>query len=190
MTRKAFIRGLSFYMAMALVLGLPFSAAAKHKKAPLAVKGDKLYTQFSLYYEKGHHITTNYRVGILVPINTEVEFVKATKKKIIVKIPSFNVEVELVNMKDYSGELIEGIFKRTFGVKPVDLSGFSKSEQSAIKHGAAEKGMSKDAVIKAMGYPPRHKTPSLDMNQWRYWKSRFNTVLIAFEDDKVVSITD
>ena len=190
MTRKAFIRGLSFYTAMALVLGLPFVSAAKDKKAPLAVKGDKLYTQFSLYYEKGHHITTNYRIGILIPIGTEVEFVKATRKKIVIKIPSYDAEVDFVNVKDYSGETIDGIFKRTFGVKPVDLSGFSKSEQSAIKRGAAEMGMSKDAVIKAMGYPPRHRTPSLDMDQWRYWKSRFNTVLISFEDDQVVSIKD
>lgn len=190
MNEKLFVRGLSLTIAMALVLGLPFAAAAKDKKTPLAVKGDKLYTQFSLYYEKAHHITTNYRIGILVPINTEVEFVKVTRKKIVVKIPGYDAEVDFVNVKDYSGETIDGIFKRTFGGKPVDLSRFSKSEQSAIKRGAVEMGMRKDAVIKAMGYPPRHKTPSLDMSQWRYWKSRFNTVLISFEDDKVVSITD
>jgi len=181
---------LSICAAFVVAVLAPPLAMGKDKSAPMAVKGDKLFTQFSLYYEKGHHITTNYRIGILVPINTEVEFVRATRNKIIVKIPGYDAEVDFVNVKDYSGETIDGIFKRTFGVKPVDLSGFSKSEQSAIKRGAVEVGMSKDAVIKAMGYPPRHKTPSLDMNQWRYWKSRFNTALISFEDDKVISIKD
>jgi len=168
----------------------PLLAVAKDKAEPLATKGDKLFTQFSLYYEKGHHITTNYRIGILVPINTEVEFVRANKKTITVKIPGFDAEVNFVNVKDYSGEDVAGIFRRTFGVAPVDLNAFSETERSAIKRGAVEVGMSRNAVIKAMGYPPRHKTPSLDMNQWRYWKSRFDTVLISFEDDKVISITD
>lgn len=156
----------------------------------MAVKGDKLFTQFSLYYEKGHHITTNYRVGILVPINTEVEFVKATRKKIVVKIPGYQAEVEFINVADYSGETIDGIFKRTFGRERVDVSGFTDEERSAIKRGAVEVGMRKGAVIKAMGYPPRHKTPSLDLDQWRYWKNRFNTLLVSFEEDKVISILD
>ncbi len=165
-------------------------AVGREKPAPLAAKGDKLFTQFSLYYEKGHHITTNYRIGILVPVNTEVEFVKANKKTITVKIPGYDVEVEFINVKDYSGETIERIFSRTFGREPVDLSWFTEAEQSAIRLGVVAVGMRKDAVIKAMGYPPRHKTPTLSINQWRYWKSRFDTVLVSFENDKVISITD
>jgi hypothetical protein len=190
MARGNIIGTLSFSVSFTIALLVPLMLVGKEKAAPMAVKGEKLFTQFSLYYEKGHHITTNYRVGILVPINTEVEFVKANKKTITVKIPGYDVEVEFINVKDYSGEAVEGIFSRTFGREPVDLTGFTAAEQSAIRLGVVAIGMRKDAVIKAMGYPPRHKTPALSINQWRYWKSRFDTVLVSFEDDKVISITD
>jgi hypothetical protein len=125
-----------------------------------------------------------------VPVNTEVEFVKATKKRITVKIPSYNVTVDFENEEGYSGQKIEGIFKRTFARRPVDLSGFSEAEKSSIKSGTVTAGMSKDAVIKAMGYPPHHKTPTLEMDQWRYWKNRFDTMLVIFENGKVSSVQD
>jgi hypothetical protein len=165
------------------------SATVAAQKA-LATKGEKLYTQFSLFYEKDHHITTNYRKGTLVPVNTEVEFVKATRKRITVEIPSYNVTVDFENEEDYSGQKIEGIFRRTFARQPVDLSTFSEEEQSSIKKGVVREGMRKEAVIKAMGYPPHHKTPTLEMDQWRYWKNRFDTMLVLFESGKVSSIQD
>lgn len=180
------------YTLFALAIALLSTAYvdSAQKAGDLATKGEKLYTQFSLYYEEDHHITTNYRKGVLVPINTEVEFVKASRKRITVRIPSYDVTVHFENEEGYSGEKIDGIFKRTFGRQPVNLSTFNEAEQSSIKKGAVAVGMSKDAVVKAMGYPPKHKTPTLNMDQWRYWKNRFDTMLVFFEDGKVSSIQD
>ena len=177
-----------FTLAVALLSNAPVDGA--QKPGDLATKGEKLYTQFSLYYEKDHHITTNYRKGVLVPINTEVEFVKASRKRITVRIPSYDVTVHFENEEDYSGEKIDGIFKRTFGRQPANISGFTGAEQSSITKGTVAVGMSKDAVIKAMGYPPKHKTPTLNMDQWRYWKNRFDTMLVFFDNGKVSSIQD
>jgi hypothetical protein len=50
--------------------------------------------------------------------------------------------------------------------------------------------MRKSAVIVALGYPPKHKTPSLEANQWRYWSSRFGSFLVHFQDDKVSQIVE
>jgi len=154
-----------------------------------AVKGDKLYTQFSLFYEDNVHRTTNYRKGVLVPINTEVTFVKANKKEIDVII-SDDTELKIVNIQKYSGENINGIFHRTFGKTPVDLSRFSTKEKSSIEAGEVEAGMSKDAVIAALGYPPKHQTPTLKSNHWRYWHNLFKTFVVHFENDKVTSIQE
>ena len=190
MTRRDLIKLLTLHGSFAIAAFAPVAVRGKEKPTPLATKGDKLFTQFSLYYEKGHHLTTNYRVGILVPINTGVEFVKANKKTITVKIPSYTAEVDFENVENYSGEKIDGIFKRTFGREAVELSGFTEGEQSAIKRGVVEVGMRKAAVLKALGFPPSHKTPALSMDQWRYWKNRFNTLLVSFENDKVITILD
>ncbi len=76
MPRGHLIGKLPFRSLFLIVLLAPLLAVGKGKPA-LAAKGDRLDTQSSLYYEKGHHITTNYRVGILVPANTEVECEKS-----------------------------------------------------------------------------------------------------------------
>jgi hypothetical protein len=177
-------------LLISLALSLGVGVYGAEKKEDLPQKGQRFYTQFSLYYEKDRHITTNYRRGIFVPINTEVTFVKSSHQQITVKIPSYGVTLHIQNEQKYSGEKIAGIFNRTFGPQTVDLSKFTELEQSSIKKGTAAVGMGKEAVIKAMGYPPRHKTPSLNMDQWRYWQSRFNTLLVIFEDGRVASIRD
>ena len=150
-------------------------------------EGQTLYTQFSLFHEANVHLTTNYRKGILVPINTEVKFVKASKSNIVVTLPD-GQNLTVINIEGFSGEKIDGIFTRTFAAKPVDLSQFSEDEKRAIISGEVKKGMSKPAVILALGYPPKHKTPNLQMNQWRYWQNRFVTFMVYFENDKVTKI--
>jgi hypothetical protein len=152
-----------------------------------AVKGDKFYTQFSLFYEDNVHRTTNYRTGTFVPVNTEVTFVKANKKEIDVTLPD-GADLRIVNVEKYSGENINGIFHRTFGKTAADLSRFSTKEKNSIEAGDVEPGMSKDAVIAALGYPPKHQTPTLNGNQWRYWRDTFATFVVHFDDDKVTSI--
>lgn len=186
---RNFDRLRQFLIVLAVGL-LPLIDSHGADKNAFAAKGDKLYTQFSFFYEGDHHITTNYRKGILVPINTEVEFVKSSRKRISVKIPSYEATVNIENEEGYSGEKIDGIFKRMFARELVKLDSFTEAEQSQIKKGLVAEGMSKEAVIKAMGYPPKHKTPSLNMDQWRYWKNRFDTQLVYFENGKVSSIQD
>jgi hypothetical protein len=152
-----------------------------------SVKGDKLYTQFSMFYEDNVHRTTNYRSGTFVPINTEVTFIKANKKEIDVTLPD-GTALKIVNVEKYSGENINGIFYRTLGKTPADLSHFSPKERNSIAAGEVEPGMNKDAVIASLGYPPKHQTPTLKGSQWRYWRDTFATFVVHFDDDKVTSV--
>ena len=149
-----------------------------------AQKGTKLYTQFSLYEEDGVHRTTNYRKGIFVPVNTLFTLVEIDDEEIVLKSAN-GKELILANIEPFSGEAVPGIYERTLGVHPLDLSAFTNAERKAIAYGAVEVGMSKEAVLVALGYPPKHKTPSLTDNQWRYWQNRTNTFLVIFEDNNV-----
>jgi hypothetical protein len=180
-----------FVFALTTVCGIFLAPAPRLIAADTntisAVKGDKLYTQFSLFYEDNVHRTTNYRSGTFVPINTEVIFVKANKKEIDVTLPA-GTNLKFVNVEKYSGENINGIFYRTFGKTAADLSRFSAKEKNSIEAGEVEPGMSKDAVIASLGYPPKHQTPTLKGNQWRYWRDTFATFVVHFDDDKVVSV--
>ncbi|MCK5682113.1 hypothetical protein KAI46_15015 [bacterium] len=73
--------------------------------------------------------------------------------------------------------------------KPVSLKGFSAVDLKGIKKGKAYKGMTKKGVMTALGYPAAHETPSLDDNQWKYWRNRFRTVVVEFNSKgKVVNV--
>ncbi len=180
--------GLGAAVAFALLLSLPSQAAEKPKSAlASATKGQTLYTQFSLYQEDNLHRTTNYRKGVLVPANTEVTFVKATRNEIIVQLPGGN-NLTLENVQGFSGENLDGIFARTFSTQKLDLSKFTEPERKSIALGEVKPGMTKAAVIVAIGYPPKHRTPSLEGDAWRYWLNRFATFVVHFENGKVSSV--
>ena len=153
-----------------------------------ATKGATYYTLFSLYYEGDHHFTTNYRKGIFVPINTPVQFLEAGDEEIDVSISG--KKVRFINVPEYSGENIGGIFSRTFGSAPVGLDDFTALEKDNILAGTVAAGMSKKAVILALGYPPKHQTPTLESSQWRYWHNRFGTFLVLFSGDVVHSVQE
>ncbi len=55
---------------------------------------------------------------------------------------------------------------------------------NAIKGGYLRGGMTKDEVILAWGYPPEHKTPSLDSNRWLYWENRWVSTEVCFQNGR------
>ncbi len=149
--------------------------------------GHDYYTRFVIRYEKGKHRTTNYRRGLSIPVNTRVTLLEVTQKTIRVELPSHQ-ELLIENASKYSGDDIYQAFDKLFAAKRVDLSRFTKLERQHIKSGTVAKGMRKKAVLVAIGYPPKHQTPSLDMEQWTYWSSRFNRFVVHFNNGKVYRI--
>jgi hypothetical protein len=98
-------------------------------------------------------------------------------------------------MKKHSkgGTVIQDYFKQYFSEEnPLGEGGpfqnISADEQTNIKKGKIAVGMSKAAVLMAYGYPPGHKTPSLEGDEWIYWKDRFVNEPVYFKDNKVSQI--
>ncbi len=150
--------------------------------------GNSYYTQFALQYEKNSHYTTNYRKGILLPINSEVKIKKMNKKSIVAEVVSLGQEIRIINVPKHTGQNIDEAFDRIFAQTPKGLSGFSDLEKRNIKLGKVEKGMRKEAVIAAIGYPPQIETASLEANEWTYWSARFNKFKVFFQDNKVTNV--
>ena len=69
---------------------------------------------------------------------------------------------------------------------PVQLDAFSELDRKGISEGRAYVGMSKSGVMAALGYPAAHRTPSPDGNTWVYWKNRFKTFVVQFDDRGLV----
>lgn len=56
-----------------------------------------------------------------------------------------------------------------------------------IATGKALEGMTKQGVVYALGIPPRHVTPSLDADTWKYWTNRYGTFNVEFNEKGIVS---
>ena len=67
---------------------------------------------------------------------------------------------------------------------PIDRLGDDLA--NAISQGTMRLGMTREQVLMARGYPPRHKTPSLDGERWVYWSSRFVHRTLLFQDGILV----
>lgn len=171
-----------------LIAALALSWAA----TVFAADDDQIYfVQHSFYAYKHKYVTTNYHVDTLIPINTRAKITDMGSSEMEIELPDLNnMEVKIKNIEKYTHKNMEEIKDRMFGKTEVNLSKYSQDVQDAIKSGQIKVGMTKEEVLLAYGYPPVHKTPSLDDNQWTYWKNRWNRIVLDFEDNKLVGIRD
>lgn len=179
----------NFFSLLSLIL-LAAISACSHEPDP---RIDSIYyTKYTLSHEKGHYLSTNYHKGVLLPVNSKVMIKKINKEVIQTEIIASGESLTIINgrkqSRKYTKERTGDIFAKTFSKTPVDLSRFTDFEKRNIAAGKVEKGMSKEAVIVAYGYPPKVETPSLDSNEWLYWISKFDRLRITFENNKVSSI--
>ncbi len=148
------------------------------------------YTQFSLFQEKDNFRTTNYRKGTLIPINTRVSLVSIDSDTAELRLVDSGQKLTIENVPKITKDDIQTAFKKIAATTEVDMKQFSKVERDHILIGRVQKGMSKKAVLAAIGYPPQHETPSLDGDIWTYWSNRYNRFQVNFKNDKVDSIVD
>lgn len=148
------------------------------------------YTQFSLFQEKDNFRTTNYRKGTLVPINTRVSLVSINSGEAELTVVATGRKLTIENVPKITKDDMQTAFKKIAGTTEVNLNQFTQDERTSILAGVAKKGMSKKAVLAAMGNPPQHETPSLEGDVWTYWSNRYNRFVVNFKNGKVDSIVD
>ena len=182
-------RGVIVFLAMFLLASC--NKALKPEVLPTNITmGATYYTQFVIRYEKGTHLTTNFRRGASIPVNTPVKLLNITSKTIEVEMDNSSQKLLVKNVEKHTGVDAYRMFDKLFAKKKVDLSKFTALERSHIDSGTVANGMSKEAVIVAIGYPPVTETPSLDSNLWVYWSGRFNKFNVHFKNGKVNKIED
>jgi len=168
---------------VAAVLGLVVAALAACHSTPEGAPppGGTYFTQSTLQYEQNRYRTTNYRRGFVLPVNTKVTLVSMDDAEIVVRILDSGAELTVENVPKHTNDTTLGAFGKLFAAAPADLSRFSEAEQQSIRAGHAQVGMSRNAVLAALGYPPAVGTPSLDEPVWKYWDSRFTTFVVRFD---------
>ena len=62
------------------------------------------------------------------------------------------------------------------------LAGYSAAHREAITSGRIMRGMTREQVIMAVGYPVSSENPMLESNIWRLWRDSFNEFQVHFDD--------
>jgi hypothetical protein len=182
-------RGLLLLLVMLSLVSC--NKALKPEELPTNITvGATYYTQFVIRYEKGTHLTTNFRRGASIPVNTPIKLLNITSKTIEVEVDNSSQKLLVKNVEKHTGDDVYRAFDKLFAKKKVNLSKFTALERTQIDGGTVANGMSKDAVIVAIGYPPITETMNLDSNLWVYWSGRFNKFNVHFKNGKVSKVED
>jgi hypothetical protein len=156
-----------------------FDAIAK-EAAP--VVGEQYYMRHGLMYEDGKSPTTNYWVGALVPINSKVTLTSLGSKSMQIRIENTNQVVTIENVQKYSQKDMAAIARNMLTREPVAIEKFDEKTAKNIRNGILARGMTKEQVVMTRGYPPGHKTPSLELERWQYWNNRVVIQALVFQD--------
>lgn len=105
--------------------------------------------------------------------------VEKTKELILVDAPR----------KYLGNNTLEEYLDLILSTDPVTYTGVSEIDKNGISSGEARKGMSKKAIMIALGYPAPSFTPNLDADVWHYWNNRFVKCNVHFKNGLVDNIT-
>lgn len=155
------------------------------EKEAAPVVGEQYYMRHCLRYEEGKEWeTTNYWTdsSIFVPINSKVTLNSLGSRSMQIKIEKSGQVLTIENVQKYSQREMAEIAKNMLTRTPVPIEKFDEKAAKNIRNGILTLGMTKEQVVMTRGYPPGHKTPSLEIDSWTYWNNRFGTHLLVFQD--------
>jgi len=188
-------------LLVVLAAALPFVSGCPvgGTKVASPLNGQYRYTCCNIRYEKPEITDVNYQTGAIIPYGTRVQIIEVEKNAVRFQ-PAGHPEITLVyrhGRKIYPFEqYLDRIFladppkgpaavaaasSKKKGQAPAPASKFARQ----IEQGQVEPGMSKKDVLLALGYPPAHRTASLESPIWTYWRNRWETYMVYFDGDKV-----
>lgn len=145
--------------------------------------GGTYYLRCNLHFEDNTSLATNYARGEVLRINTEVSLTSVKRKKIKLVRVADGRKFEIVNVPGYTLKTTEELARLLFSAEQTPLEGLPEEVAKAIREGVMRKGMTKEQVLMARGYPPAHRTPSTDDIRWTYWNNRFAQQTIVFDSN-------
>lgn len=148
--------------------------------------GKRYFTRVTFFHEGGKHIATNYSRGAVVPINTEVEYVKSKKKFFEIALVDTGETITMVNVPEYTNETTASLPSRYLSEQKTQLEKLPEDVVTAVETGELRLGMTKELALMTRGFPPAHVTPNTKMDRWTYWSSRFVQLTVVFRNDRLV----
>jgi hypothetical protein len=86
---------------------------------------------------------------------------------------------------DYSRDLSMEAFAKRYVVAEdprTKIAGYPAKIRDAIQSARVARGMTREQVLMAVGYPISSENPALDAPTWRFWLSSFAEFQVVFDD--------
>jgi len=181
---------------LALVVLLSGCASVSINEGGVSINpvGKIYYTKINIWYKYPDKIkSTNNIDGTFLSLGTKVKILEFDSGKVKFIDIARDQFYTIIFVKKHTPMTSQELFNRYFSENNImDTNGeFNKvtsKEQEGIKKGRIFPGMSKKAVLLTLGYPPNHKTPSLEGNIWLYWGRR--VVFSVYFRDSLVEKSD
>jgi len=146
-----------------------------------------LYTCCNLHYETGGDVyDANYYDGTMIPLGSPAKVESAGRNTVTFLAGGTMVRLQQAYTREQQSfqQFLDTL------LVPEDpklkAAQFPRAVQAAIKDGRVEKGMTREQVLMSLGYPPAHRTPSLNAPTWTYWYNHWVTYQVVFDDAGVV----
>ncbi len=142
-----------------------------------------VYTQTNLHpdLQRKRLYSINYQQAGLIPRCSEVYLEDVSAKKLIFSYQGQKYQYLYHKASGSFDDNIKKYFATSCDKSLADL--LNEQDQKGINEGKIFQGMTKKGVTLAIGYPPQHVTPSLDSDSWKYWKNRFVTFMVNFDEN-------
>lgn len=148
-----------------------------------AAQPAQYYTQTNLRFHRGQASSIGYTNQTLLPACTPVTVLSVNGRQAVLQTPTGG-EITYVIHRGSSLSAEEHL-DRILGPSCPSLT---NADQGGVQVGEAQVGMTREGVIAALGFPPEHRTPALEANEWIYWSSRMRTFTVVFNGDVVVEV--
>ena len=125
----------------------------------------------------------------VIPAGTPVKVLGYGRQRVHIEIGGKKQAIG----NDYSRDLAIDVFAKRYVVSdsPSDkLAQYPKPIQDAITSMRLTKGMSREQVLMAVGYPVSSENPNLDAKVWHYWLSSFAEYRVTFDEQGLVTEID
>jgi hypothetical protein len=173
---------------------LALALACKGPSVPSPLTGQSRYLCCNMHYDKPDITDVNYLQGTLVPLGTRVQILEVRKNSVKFQPagqPPLTLSLrhgkKMMTFDQYLDRIFVAEDPHAKLPKPRDRKHAADTEKvrKAIEGGVIEPGMTREQVLMAVGYPPAHRTPSLESGVWTYWSNRWATYQVYFDGDRV-----
>lgn len=189
------MRKFSFYMLVTILFSFLLTACDTiETKEGFKIIDQDYFLKVNVWYEhlkEKKILSTNYHKGKMLKVGDKFKIIDLAGRGIIFSDEK-GVEYAIIHHKKYTPISSIELFERYFSKTSVMAAGaaftkFTQEEQKNIRNGKIVKGMSKESVLMSYGYPPEHRTPTLESDSWIYWDTRWASRTATFEKGKLVS---